>query len=514
MLVDAELQGLDNQLGTYMQTSRQNYATQEKLLQDFQELIENYRQLKSDYEEEKESREKYKKLARGQERNPFALVLIDGDSYIFKDQHIKGGADGGVTAAQKLSNSIKELLQSTLYNDADQCRIMVRVYANLAGLSKTLSRAGLIGHESRSLAPFTASFNRSQDLFDFVDAGDKKDGADFKIREMFRLFADNSQCKHIFFAGCHDVGYLSMLTPYRGKSDRVTLLKAASFHQEFENLNLPIRELPSCFRSTPLNDALNSISLPTKGKLDMKTLPYTPKPKVCKFYPKGMCKYGSDCVNEHIDKSQRTLLRNFGKSSPSTDSDDTNSIGRFRLTELPSVVLPLKRPLAEGLIPINKDGDRLECICEKPSGDAWNTYKKRMSLHKVCNKRHLAGHCDDIDCKFDHSDLEPSSLAVLRFIMKQTPCPRGSACRQADCYAGHVCQKDGCRGGHECRFKPCKHIQYLDFKVTDWIEPDDSSTTEKSDLDIFSLHGDEGYEDSTPHSPVQEPLTEDILLRY
>jgi hypothetical protein len=77
---------------------------------------------------------------------------------------------------------------------------MVRAYTNLAGLSKTLARAGLIGHESRSLSPFCSNFTRAQDLFDFVDAGDKKENADNKIREMFRLFVENNQCKHIFFA--------------------------------------------------------------------------------------------------------------------------------------------------------------------------------------------------------------------------------------------------------------------------------------------------------------------------
>jgi hypothetical protein len=59
---------------------------------------------------------------------------------------------------------------------------MVRIYANLAGLSNTLARTGLAGNESRSIASFTSSFTRSQDLFDFIDAGDKKEGADFKIR--------------------------------------------------------------------------------------------------------------------------------------------------------------------------------------------------------------------------------------------------------------------------------------------------------------------------------------------
>jgi hypothetical protein len=102
------------------------------------------------------------------------------DDHQFKDRLIKAGSDGGITAAQSLSNDVKQLLQSRLYNDADQCSVMVRIYANLSGLSKTLARNGLVGNES--FYQFTASFTRSQDLFDFVDAGDKKEGADFKIK--------------------------------------------------------------------------------------------------------------------------------------------------------------------------------------------------------------------------------------------------------------------------------------------------------------------------------------------
>ena len=79
---------------------------------------------------------------------------------------------------------------------------------------------------------------------------------------MFRLFADNYQCKHIFFGGCHDVGYLSMLTPYRGNADRITLLKATSIHPEYESLDLSIREIPSVFMSTPLGGSPPPTALP------------------------------------------------------------------------------------------------------------------------------------------------------------------------------------------------------------------------------------------------------------
>lgn len=59
---------------------------------------------------------------------------------------------------------------------------MVRIYSNLLGLSRSLARNGLVGNEARSLSPFASSFTRSQDLFDYIDAGDKKEGADYKIR--------------------------------------------------------------------------------------------------------------------------------------------------------------------------------------------------------------------------------------------------------------------------------------------------------------------------------------------
>jgi hypothetical protein len=66
MLGDAELQDLSDKLNTFALASRTHHNIIQELLQKYQNLVESYRSLKSDYEEEKESREKYKKLARGQ----------------------------------------------------------------------------------------------------------------------------------------------------------------------------------------------------------------------------------------------------------------------------------------------------------------------------------------------------------------------------------------------------------------------------------------------------------------
>lgn len=103
------------------------------------------------------------------------------------------------------------------------------------------------------------------------------------VAEMFRLFVDLNQCRHIYFAGCHDTGFASLLTPYRS-SDRITLIKAASFHREFEDLNLPIRELPSVFMSTPL--AITKQAAPVQTINTKVTTTMNGTKPVCKHFQK------------------------------------------------------------------------------------------------------------------------------------------------------------------------------------------------------------------------------------
>ena len=189
---DRELDQIASQLADFRKASEQQHKTLSDVLTKYSTLMEDYKRLRSDYEEERDSRERYKRMARGQERNPFVLVLVDGDGYVFDDDLVSNGIDGGQRAAQLLNDAVKSSLRG---RGLEHCRIMVRVYANLSGLSKAMSKVKLAGPEKRSLAPFVASFNRSNDLFDFVDAGELKENADFKIRALFRQFVDNPQCR-------------------------------------------------------------------------------------------------------------------------------------------------------------------------------------------------------------------------------------------------------------------------------------------------------------------------------
>ncbi|KAJ5544183.1 hypothetical protein N7494_005462 [Penicillium frequentans] len=494
MLRESDIDSLNNHLASLSEDNERHHENLHGLLNQFKNLLDDYSSLKSDYEEVKEGREKYKRQVRGQVRkqmpkrsakvtdyirkgrNPFVLVLVDGDGYMFKEHFLKAGSEGGVKAARELSDSVRELMHSTMGMQADSCQIMVRVYANILGLSKALARAGMVGHEARSISPFTSSFTRAQDLFDLVDSAEKKEGSDFKIREMFRLFVDLNQCRHIYFAGCHDTGFASFLTPYRA-SDRITLIKAASLHRDFEDLKLPIRELPSVFISNPL-------------AITKQTAP------VCKHFQKGICKFGVGCNKQHVPPNQQLAKSaDSDSSSPKPLWSSPAVVGRSQ--EFLAATLPTHSLEFEEYIPINKDGDRLDTYCPHPSPEAFAEYHRRAKRHRVCNSFHLSGECGDMDCQYDHSHVSNTIIEVLRYILLQHPCSRAGACRFIKCFWGHICQTPNCKAikTFQCRFNHRTHS--LDLQVAQWVASVENARAD-DDRDYQSIISSESFQSQPP----------------
>lgn len=94
MLTDQELEQSAGHLADFRTENDKHQKTVSETIEKYAALINDYKRLKSDYEEERDSRERYKQIARGQERNPFVLVLVDGDGYVFNDDLVSNGADG------------------------------------------------------------------------------------------------------------------------------------------------------------------------------------------------------------------------------------------------------------------------------------------------------------------------------------------------------------------------------------------------------------------------------------
>lgn len=494
MLSDKDMEQAAGQLASFRTENGRHQITLNEMLEKYSTLIQDYNRLKSDYEEERDSRERYKQLARGQERNPFVLVLIDGDGYVFDDDLVSSGADGGQRAAHLLNRAVKDSLRN---HGLDNCRVMVRIYANVSGLSKALSKVKLAGAEKRSLSPFIANFNRSNEMFDFVDAGEMKENADYKIRAMFRQFVENATCKHIYFAGCHDVGYISELMPYVGSRDRISLVRCTAFHNEFSKLGMRIESFPGVFRLTPLDISMvasQQKTLPTRST-EVPAAPGTENVTVCKFYSTGRCTYGASCRNLHVPSPQTSSKKSANGASLADIRDWRNvttnqSDGPFSLSNLAKkdneffmggaratsdppmhsssdfcAALPRAEDVPPGDVLVNKKQHRLDTYMPQANQEEWTAFNARAARHKLCNNYHLIGECSKAsDCQYDHSPISPPIMKCLRLIARNLPCGRRGDCRIYACIQGHICQRPDCKhngGKAYCRLPYTAHIQDL-----------------------------------------------------
>ncbi|RMZ08686.1 hypothetical protein D0860_04554 [Hortaea werneckii] len=512
MFSEQQLQQSAGHLADFRHSDIRHQESLAALLDDYAVLIDQYNRLRSDYEEERDARERYKQMARGQERDPFVLVLVDGDGYVFNDDFVSRGAEGGQKAAQLLKDNINRSLR---WKGLEGCQIMVRVYANLVGLSKALAKEGLAGKEKRSLANFAASFTQSNDLFDYVDAGESENSASFKIRAMFRQSVNNSQCKHIFFAGCHDTGYISELAPYSSERERITLVGSGTFHHEFVKISPRIENFPMLFRPT----SLKGDPVPQKSTIEEVAAPVTKStptaqpaenanngegktPKVCGFFKKGKCKNGKNCRFLHTQDSSNGSTENtngkpndskVGREEPSnektstpfhlsnlnqTDNDFMNghapppshqtSTSDPRPAQAKSqdplqnlfdfaTGVPQPSSVPAGKVPVNKAGDRLDTYIDPPSPYDLEQFKARTKIQKLCNDHHLTGLCPRAaadSCPFDHAPISDGVCNALKQVAYGVLCPRKSGCRRPVCQKGHCCQRTDCR--HRGGKFPCK----------------------------------------------------------
>jgi len=100
---------------------------------------------------------------------------------------LNNGEDGGKEAADELNDRVIAYLQ-TFNLDLNGAKVMIRAYADVKNLQYACVRNGKMV-SSASLSRFVIGFNQRQALFDFVDVGDWKEGADNKIRGIHAFVA-------------------------------------------------------------------------------------------------------------------------------------------------------------------------------------------------------------------------------------------------------------------------------------------------------------------------------------
>ena len=115
-----------------------------------------------------------------QNRDPYILVLINGDGMLFSNDFLCQGEAGGKQAALVLSEKISQWAAENVMECPTDVKIVVRVYANVKAMKEACLRIGMVDKASK-VDDFVLGFTRCKTLCDFTDVGPGKDVAAWKI---------------------------------------------------------------------------------------------------------------------------------------------------------------------------------------------------------------------------------------------------------------------------------------------------------------------------------------------
>ncbi|KAK1639651.1 hypothetical protein BDP81DRAFT_459066 [Colletotrichum phormii] len=402
-------------------------------------------------------------------RNPYVLILIDGDGLLFQESFIRQGIEGGKQAAYALRTAVAEYVGS----QSGEVEIVAKVCANLSGLGRAMCRDGCLDSESE-LKEFSLGFTQAKASFDFIDVGHGKERADSKIKEATRWHLRNYNCRQILLGISHDAGYAPFLDEILQDTDtrsRVSLIEGVATVRELKNTNVHILDpLPSLFRNQKLIDrSIDRASERAEAAYARSSAAAAAAPTP--FYPAPSRASSSSPVvvvaspTSPPDTAVTTASSSWAgvtaKASPppvitTPLANKAANVPARKATE-PKVSTPAWNPGERGLdapIPINPT--------------AMDNIKKRTGKDKLCNNHYLRGPCAKGDeCCFEHK-YKPNAdeINAIAHLTRLNPCTSGQECDVDNCIYGHHCPSiTGTTCTHPfCKFRVEDHPPGTKFK--------------------------------------------------
>ncbi|PYH44007.1 CCCH zinc finger protein [Aspergillus saccharolyticus JOP 1030-1] len=441
---------------TYLDRYRNLVHTEQKKNLLIEELLQRVAQLEDANEQQKLDHEREKLFNRdiqlsemelmGQvsrfqllmNRQPYIIGLLDGSSFIFQDEYLKKGAQGGKLAAEKLHDELEGYVANQLPTVKD-LNILIRMYINVRGLSETCIRGG-ITIDSSLLEGFIRGFNSCYASMDIVDTG------------AFALNLYNCHCHQILLGCADEDSFIQVLGDNlkdRELMGRVTLFEALPFEGNLDVIKSSFRTMrcTDVFRDSKIFPIWSpwKAAVATQPRTELTPSPM-PEPKQS---PRSV-------NNASTNPSTSISLASSRPSSPE---------GGFQVVRSKAA-----KPTRPKVIERNKYGQRVDKLNLKNINQQDLSRLKKL---KLCNFYYLLGECPADDCQHEHSRrLTKSELVILAAIARMIPCRYGLECDDPDCLYEHRCphselgQKE-CHWGSNCRFEPAAHgIDTMIVKVT------------------------------------------------
>lgn len=336
------------------------------------------------------------------------LIDADADDYLFRENFLNDGLEGGKHAANELYAGIVGYLKSINVN-ADSLDIVVRAYASFSGLQVACMKKALLKSDGH-ISKFAHGFTQRRGLFDFVDVGPGKERADFKIKgldfflrycfgelltysliECLDLFVNDFQCKHIIVGACQDAGYAPYLSNFASDSairDKISLIEGGTMHASFKDLGFPRKPLK-----------LENVFAPAKKVVTGTSM-----------LPSSVRQEATASSRQHIEERQDMLVNVEAQA------------------------------LAGKLRPIrDSDGRRVDKVLDV---DPASSYLKALRKANLCGYYYLRGQCDG-RCGRQHGikPLNSHEFDCLWYVLRQAgQCYKfrqGNDCEDPLCYYGH-----------------------------------------------------------------------------
>ncbi|KAI2464296.1 hypothetical protein F4781DRAFT_413443 [Annulohypoxylon bovei var. microspora] len=359
------------------------------------------------------------------DRNPYVMVLIDGDGLIFKEHFLKQGIEGGRKAANELNSAIIEKFS---FAGDTAITVIVKVVANVPGLSRAIKRDGCIPHEM-TLYEFISGFSQVRPAFDFIDVGHGKERADAKIIDCARFHLRNYSCKQVVMGISHNSGYAPFLDGliHDDKTKRrITILEGTPTVQAIITTGVSVINCKTVFRNEKLNVR-------------------SPSSRSAQIVPANGASYAA-------------VTQTKGAAPPPQVSLPI-PLKKPAAKPAPKPVAPAVRwnPGPRGLDPpIAIDAAVLDRL------------KRRQAQDKLCNNHFLRGPCAKGDeCAFEHNyNPTKEEKKVIALFARLNPCTSGQACEVENCIYGHHCPSvvNGVCNHPHCKFELEDHPPGTKFK--------------------------------------------------
>ncbi|KAJ5247328.1 hypothetical protein N7468_002311 [Penicillium chermesinum] len=432
----------------------------------------------------------------GSSQNDFVVVLVDGDGAIFHDDFLSKPREGATDASRKLTQAVRDSLKDERLIDSENITILVRIFANMNDLARTLHLSRVISGRS-DLSTFAEQFTTSRGEYDFINVGPGKENADSKMRgnfqdrllvltnliDMLKHYYSNYQCKKIFFAGCHDNGYLNDLQKYTSDEEsreRITLVETTPAQPSFRTmLTFPIIRFDGVFRSTSLSmEDSSQPSSPAAPIIIPKTAAITA--------PSWRRDSASSTTTTSSTSHHRTSSISPSPPSafPNISISGNGGMSVHYPTHLPAPTyasacgpgsqknISLTSPSETRAVLYNEHRERIDPPNKKPADQpAFDSYFAKLAKVKTaecrgfCNYRYLQGQCRrGAMCHNEHDVvLSEREIAVHRYRARLGLCTNGPTCSDYDCFFSHHCPFVPNCTAQTCKFEV--HLEAKDMVV-------------------------------------------------